>query len=55
MLDFVVSEIVRSSVCAQDFALDALDFPTEIGNWIAVAINLRLPPITRERILSMGK
>jgi hypothetical protein len=55
VLQFVVGEIVCRSVCTQDFMLDALDFPAEIGNWIVVVINLRLPPIMRERISSMSK
>ncbi len=38
VLQFVISEIVGGSDCTQDFTLDALDFPMEIGNWIAVAI-----------------
>ena len=55
VLQFVAGEIACGSDCAQDFLLNALNFPTEIGNWIAVAIYLQLPPVMRERILSMGK
>ncbi len=51
MLQFVVGEIVHGSDCTQDLSLDALDFPMEIGNWILVAMYLRLPPVMRERIL----
>ncbi len=55
MLQFIVSEIVRGSDCAQDLSLNALNFPMEIGDWIMVAIYLRLPLVMRERILLMGK
>jgi hypothetical protein len=55
MLQFVAGEIVHGYDCTQDHSLDALDFPTKIGDWIVVAIHLRLPLVTRERILLMGK
>jgi hypothetical protein len=55
VLEFIIGEIVSGSDCTQDLSLDALNFPTEIGNWIAVAIYLQLPPVKRERILLMGE